>query len=118
VRISRPSPATRRYSLKPNMAVNTKDICLTDEVIATCYEMVPGDTDSSHNGSERLRAVRAIIAGVVQIVGIVAVMLIEIAAIQNGTNGETLPLVIGAIMLLVGVRAREVLDNFLPGGSD
>jgi hypothetical protein len=79
---------------------------------------MPDSTNRDDTGSVRLRAVRAVIAGVVQVVGIIAVMLIEIAAIQSGHNGETLPLVIGAIMLLVGVRAREVLDNFLPGGDD
>lgn len=90
---------------------------LTDEIVATCYEIMPGSDEQAHNGSTRLRTVRAIIAGVVQLTGITAVTLIQVAAIQSGHNGETLPLVIGAIMLLVGVRAREVLDNFLPGGD-
>jgi len=91
---------------------------LREEIVATCWEIMPDSDERPQAGSVRLKAVRAVIAGIVQIVGIIAVMLIEIAAIQSGHNGETLPLVIGAIMLLVGVRAREVLDNFLPGGDD
>jgi len=72
-------------------------------------EKVKHEREGTH---PRVRIVRILSSAIVQISGIAGVVLLEVSAIQNGANGETLPLIVGAIMLLVGVKAREVLDLF------
>jgi len=64
--------------------------------------------------STRVRWTRVIVAGIVQITGILTVGAIELTALRTGENGDTLPLIVVVVVLLVGVNAREVLDILLP----